>query len=85
LQFSGAQGQQMTEKFRKLMGIKSSNTGEEGKSESQQTALKKQENLFRDLDKQYSVARMSTHTHRGTGLGFSSNLITPKPGSSSQS
>ena len=77
----------MTEKFRKLMGIKStndnSNTNDESKANCEETTLKKQENLFRDLDKQYSMARMSTHTHRGIGLGFSSNSVVSKPGSSS--
>lgn len=33
---------------------------------------KRQEEIFRDLDKQYSVARSTTHTQRGSGLGFGS-------------
>lgn len=34
------------------------------------------ETIFRDLDRQYTVARMSTHTHRGIGLGFGSLTTT---------
>lgn len=64
----------MTEKFRKLMGIKSAPAEEQVKV----SPLNDQESLFRDLDKQYSLARMSTHTHRGIGLGFSSTS-TPDP------
>ncbi|XP_015788336.1 arginine/serine-rich coiled-coil protein 2 isoform X2 [Tetranychus urticae] len=71
LQFSGAQGQQMTEKFLKLMGSKTTTAPD--KIEDQDSMVKYQENLFKDLDKQYSLARMSTHTHRGIGLGFSSH------------
>lgn len=33
---------------------------------------KRQEEIFRNLDKQYSVARSATHTQRGSGLGFGS-------------
>ena len=60
-----------TEKFRKLMGIKSA---EElpGPDKPEESLNRKQEEIFRNLDKQYAVARASTHTHRGTGLGFGS-------------
>ncbi|XP_076367274.1 uncharacterized protein LOC143255457 [Tachypleus tridentatus] len=80
LSFSQDQDGKMTAKFRKLMGIKEEG-GESGCSESvegkpqpqtEDEALKQQESLFRDLDQQYEIARMSTHTHRGVGLGYSS-------------
>lgn len=40
---------------------------------AEQTRLK-QEELFRTLDQQYEVARVSTHTHRGVGLGFTTQM-----------
>ena len=76
LKFQGEHGSQMTDKFRKLMGIKS-NDGEEesascGNAKGADISTS-QEKLFQNLDMQYSVARMSTHSHRGVGLGFSSS------------
>ncbi|XP_075914139.1 arginine/serine-rich coiled-coil protein 2-like [Petromyzon marinus] len=68
-------------KFRKLMGIHGKQDDEEGgeatvmdvAAHSESTkALQKQEEVFRDLDAQYSLARAHTHTQRGTGLGFHS-------------
>ena len=32
-----------------------------------------QETLFQDLERQYAIGRMTTHTHRGLGLGFNNN------------
>ncbi|XP_073483675.1 arginine/serine-rich coiled-coil protein 2 isoform X3 [Aquarana catesbeiana] len=62
-------------KFRKLMGIK--NEEEAGPSkldvESFKT-LKQQEEVFRNLDAQYEMARSQTHTQRGMGLGFTSSM-----------
>ncbi|KAM4707891.1 arginine/serine-rich coiled-coil protein 2 isoform 2-T2 [Discoglossus pictus] len=62
-------------KFRKLMGIKKED--EAGTSalncESFRT-LKQQEEVFRNLDAQYEMARSQTHTQRGVGLGFSSSM-----------
>ncbi|KAJ8415547.1 hypothetical protein AAFF_G00425270 [Aldrovandia affinis] len=61
-------------KFRKLMGIKGE---EEGgvpgriNAEGLKT-LEQQEEMFRNLDVQYEMARSQTHTQRGMGLGFSS-------------
>lgn len=67
----------MTEKFRKLMGIKSSNETTDGASTTMNKpnddVASNQEALFQNLDMQYSIARMSTHTHRGVGLGFGTN------------
>ncbi|XP_061116193.1 arginine/serine-rich coiled-coil protein 2-like isoform X2 [Conger conger] len=61
-------------KFRKLMGIKGEEEGvvpgainEEGLR-----TLQQQEEMFRNLDVQYEMARSQTHTQRGMGLGFSS-------------
>lgn len=36
--------------------------------------LQKQEEMFRNLDVQYEMARSQTHTQRGMGLGFSSSF-----------
>ncbi|XP_066545839.1 arginine/serine-rich coiled-coil protein 2 isoform X2 [Amia ocellicauda] len=63
-------------KFRKLMGIKGED--EPGPptitdDESLKT-LKQQEEVFRNLDVQYEMARSQTHTQRGMGLGFSSSM-----------
>ncbi|XP_039517941.1 arginine/serine-rich coiled-coil protein 2 isoform X2 [Pimephales promelas] len=63
-------------KFRKLMGIK----GEEEATSSGATneeglkTLQQQEEMFRNLDVQYEMARSQTHTQRGMGLGFSSSF-----------
>jgi len=35
-------------------------------------AVQNQKQYFADLEKQYEVARATTHTQRGLGLGFSS-------------
>ena len=56
------------------MGIKSNDDesascDNEKKSDISST----QEKLFQNLDMQYTMARMSTHTHRGVGLGFGTN------------
>ena len=69
-----------TEKFRKLMGIKqgeSAGTSNEGAEldEAAIETLKKQEELFRNLDKEYDFARTHTHTQRGMGLGFSTHNV----------
>ena len=70
----------MTEKFRKLMGIKAGE--EKGAANDQETSSgnvatdelsSNQAKLFENLSMQYSIARMSTHTHRGVGLGFGSS------------
>lgn len=36
--------------------------------------LQKQEEMFKNLDVQYEMARSQTHTQRGMGLGFSSSF-----------
>lgn len=66
----------MAAKFRKLMGIKeedqllvSDNVDISKLTEDQR---RRQEELFMQLDREYAFARMTTHTHRGIGLGFQS-------------
>jgi len=63
-------------KFKRLMGMKddppaaaSSSSSADGDSE----VAKKQQQYFADLEKQYEVARATTHTQRGLGLGFGSS------------
>ncbi|XP_012816076.1 arginine/serine-rich coiled-coil protein 2 isoform X3 [Xenopus tropicalis] len=62
-------------KFRKLMGIKNE---EEAATSSVDVesfkTLKQQEEVFRNLDAQYEMARSQTHTQRGMGLGFTSSM-----------
>lgn len=79
LKFQGEHGSAMTEKFRKLMGIKSSEDPEKAATSTSATndnetpdLSSNQAKLFENLDMQYSIARMTTHTHRGVGLGFGS-------------
>ena len=64
------------EKFRKLMGVKGDGAGGgagpadgAGLSKITQEQLRKQQELFSQLDKEYMMARITTHTHRGIGLG----------------
>lgn len=70
------------EKFAKLMGIKS-DTAKEGDASASQDIVKRQAEVFQNLDLQYQQARLATHTQRGVGLGFSASYINPNmPGSS---
>lgn len=64
-------------KFRKLMGIKHEGGEDENASELTEEQIKKREEFFSRLDKDYEFARMTTHTQRGVGLGFSSQGIQP--------
>ncbi|CAI5650233.1 arginine/serine-rich coiled-coil protein 2 isoform X4 [Oreochromis niloticus] len=63
-------------KFRKLMGIKDDDEVEAAKplNDDGMKTLQKQEEMFRNLDVQYEMARSQTHTQRGMGLGFSSSF-----------
>ena len=85
LKFQGEHGSAMTEKFRKLMGIKSTNTMEINTATTDDcNALHTAPNnpkkklsprddsdrLFERLDAQYEQARAATHTNRGMGLGY---------------
>uniref|UniRef100_A0A8C5LRI3 Arginine/serine-rich coiled-coil protein 2 n=1 Tax=Leptobrachium leishanense TaxID=445787 RepID=A0A8C5LRI3_9ANUR len=60
-------------KFRKLMGIKGEDEAAPSVTDSVKT-LKQQEEVFRNLDAQYEMARSQTHTQRGMGLGFTSSM-----------
>jgi len=67
--FSQDQDGKLTAKFKRLMGIKGGDD-EEGPSSKNSELIQKQEEMFSSMEKQYEVARVSTHTHRGLGLGF---------------
>lgn len=76
--FTQDQDGKMTAKFKRLMGIKQDqDLAAAGPSEpaagTESEVLKKQQELFASLDQQYQIARATTHTQRGLGLGFSSN------------
>ena len=65
--------EKVDEKFRKLMGVKG-DAGSAGVvdptiSKLNQEQIRKQQELFTQLDKEYMMARITTHTHRGIGLG----------------
>ncbi|XP_034237716.1 arginine/serine-rich coiled-coil protein 2-like isoform X2 [Thrips palmi] len=70
--FAQDQDGKLTAKFNRLMGIKqpvqapAATSSGEGGSE----IIKKQEEMFHNMESQYEVARLATHTHRGLGLGF---------------
>lgn len=70
--FTQDQDGKLTAKFKRLMGIK--DAGEGGSSEKNSEIIQKQEEMFSSMEKQYEVARVSTHTHRGLGLGFGVHL-----------
>lgn len=55
-------------KFKRLMGIRTPGDGNKSASE----VLKKQDEMFSAMEQQYEVARTTTHTMRGVGLGFGS-------------
>ncbi|RZF33615.1 hypothetical protein LSTR_LSTR006993 [Laodelphax striatellus] len=60
-------------KFKRLMGMKSTEAEAQVGSTSSASGndlIKKQEEMFNSMEMQYEVARVSTHTHRGLGLGF---------------
>ncbi|XP_061585198.1 arginine/serine-rich coiled-coil protein 2 [Cololabis saira] len=63
-------------KFRKLMGIKGEDEAEASKplNDDGLKTLQQQEEVFRNLDVQYEMARSQTHTQRGMGLGFGSSF-----------
>lgn len=75
--FNQDENGKMASKFKKLMGIKHEGADGEGSSEHTEEQKKKREEFFSRLDKDYEFARMTTHTQRGVGLGFSSQGIQP--------
>ena len=54
------------------MGIKEDLSSTSSKS-TKTDMLKKQEEMFTDMEQQYEVARATTHSQRGVGLGYASN------------
>jgi len=63
------------EKFKKLVGVRA---GEELElATASETQKQRQDEVFRTLDAQYEIARLSTHTMRGVGLGFGVAPIAP--------
>ena len=73
------QDEKTAEKFRKLMGIKPSSGHDNLTSLNSTMQIQQmQHKAFETMDKEYQMARMTTHTHRGQGLGFaSSGVIDP--------
>ncbi|XP_028028482.1 arginine/serine-rich coiled-coil protein 2 isoform X2 [Bombyx mandarina] len=65
-----ADGKQVS-KFMRLMGIKEPAAAPPPAAPSKEVdPIKKQEELFQAMQAQYEVARATTHTMRGVGLGF---------------
>lgn len=67
--FTHDQDGKVTAKFKRLMGIKGDlpNAPTVG---AKPDILKKQEEMFNNMEQQYEVARATTHTQRGVGLGY---------------
>ncbi|KAL6267632.1 hypothetical protein P5V15_000707 [Pogonomyrmex californicus] len=67
--FTHDQDGKVTAKFKRLMGIKGDlpNASAVG---AKPDILKKQEEMFNNMEQQYEVARATTHTQRGVGLGY---------------
>lgn len=88
--FSNDRDGKMAEKFRRLMGVKSATeTPPAGNKEiavAPSSArespgvdiMQKQETMFTSMERQYEMARIATHTHKGFGLGFTSQSFMPK-------
>lgn len=65
------QDEKTSEKFRKLMGLKSTTEQTSLDGAKNTTQMKQKFNsIAQAMDKEYEMARMTTHTHRGQGLGF---------------
>lgn len=67
--FTHDQDGKVTAKFKRLMGIKE-DAPAANKEGSKPDILKKQEEMFTNMEQQYEVARATTHTQRGVGLGY---------------
>ncbi|XP_028050515.1 arginine/serine-rich coiled-coil protein 2 isoform X1 [Monomorium pharaonis] len=68
--FTHDQDGKVTAKFKRLMGIKGDLPNAPGVGTKQPDILKKQEEMFNNMEQQYEVARATTHTQRGVGLGY---------------
>lgn len=62
----------MSAKFKRLMGIKNETLATPS-TEGKPDILKKQEEMFSNMEQQYEVARATTHTQRGVGLGYATS------------
>lgn len=69
--FTHDQDGKVTAKFKRLMGIKE-DVPIPAAPGAKPDILKKQEEMFQNMEQQYEVARATTHTQRGVGLGYSS-------------
>ncbi|XP_063989653.1 arginine/serine-rich coiled-coil protein 2-like isoform X2 [Diachasmimorpha longicaudata] len=70
--FTHDQDGKMTAKFKRLMGIKGDASSAPQTTDTKPDILKKQEEMFSNMEQQYEVARATTHTQRGVGLGYAS-------------
>ncbi|XP_026824405.1 arginine/serine-rich coiled-coil protein 2 isoform X2 [Ooceraea biroi] len=68
--FTHDQDGKVTAKFKRLMGIKDDMTPSAPTVGAKPDILKKQEEMFNNMEQQYEVARATTHTQRGVGLGY---------------
>lgn len=69
--FTHDQDGKVTAKFKRLMGIKGDLPAAPQPGQKPDI-LKKQEEMFNNMEQQYEVARATTHTQRGVGLGYAS-------------
>ncbi|XP_076625662.1 uncharacterized protein LOC143344016 [Colletes latitarsis] len=67
--FTHDQDGKVTAKFKRLMGIKDDFPAASAAG-TKPDILKKQEEMFNNMEQQYEVARATTHTQRGVGLGY---------------
>lgn len=68
-------------KFLRLMGSKDTSangSAVSGSSEKLSETVKQHQRMFDDMEQQYEQARMSTHTQRGFGLGYTTQYYQPK-------
>jgi hypothetical protein len=64
------QDEKTAEKFRKLLGMKTSGNSMNDTTTETNAIHQQQQNTFDSLDKEYQTARITTHLRRGVGLGF---------------
>ncbi|CAG5103111.1 Similar to rsrc2: Arginine/serine-rich coiled-coil protein 2 (Xenopus laevis) [Cotesia congregata] len=70
--FTHDQDGKLSAKFKRLMGIKNEVLIAPTPGQKPEI-LKKQEEMFNNMEQQYEVARATTHTQRGVGLGYASS------------
>ncbi|XP_012254346.2 arginine/serine-rich coiled-coil protein 2-like isoform X2 [Athalia rosae] len=68
--FTHDQDGKVTAKFKRLMGIKGDLPVSVPAAGAKPEILKKQEEMFSNMEQQYEVARATTHTQRGVGFGY---------------